>query len=163
MPLKYWAYHLGLKNTAGKYDKKTVGIEQVSPGPLVKRGDDMCFWPNDFHSKYCSADEEDKYFDNGVDWRGYRYYSTYTNEQYASSARLCAYLCYNLNIPPELFPNINEYNLSGIDSFSGIFTHTSCRRDKYDCSVSFNWSLFTQNLQTAYDYYKANNVTGLTV
>ena len=163
MPIKNFGFHLGIKNTGGSVDKATFGIEVVAFGGLKLKGDTLYSWPSNFNNRYCSLADDALYVDNGEEWRGYRYWTAFTNEQYASVARLCGYLCYNFDIPPEILPNVNEYNLEAVKKFKGIFTHTSCRLDKLDISVSFNWSIFAQNLKTAFDYYKENNVTGLTV
>jgi len=145
-PLRYWAFHLGIKNTGGRYDRSTIGIEIVNVGPLVRRGDNLCYWPNNFTAKYCSVNDTQSYTKVEGGWRGYEYYANFTKSQCDNVAALCAYLCHLENITAQILPDIDEYHLDQINNFSGIYTHTSVRKDKYDVGKGWPWPYFSKQL-----------------
>jgi N-acetyl-anhydromuramyl-L-alanine amidase AmpD len=145
-PLRYWAFHLGIKNSGGRCDRGTIGIEIVNVGPLEKQGENMCYWPYNFHAKFCGVDDTTKYavLQNG--WRGYKYFANFFKPQYESAAALCALLCKLEGIEPQVISNPMDYQLSQIDAFNGIFTHATVREDKTDLGKGWNWTYFNTQL-----------------
>lgn len=128
----YWSYHLGAGTigTNGTMSKQTIGIEISNYGPL-KLTADGCL--NDAYGNlYCTLDDKEYYKE--CSFRGYDYYATMTDKQELAVAKLLNYLCEQNNIPKtfknnpdELFKDANEAK-----SFTGIYLHTSVRKDKFD-------------------------------
>ena len=147
-PLKYWAFHLGIENSGGKYDKGTIGIEIVNVGPLVKRDQNLCYWPNRFNAKYCTVDDFNWFTKLQSPWREYSYYANFSKPQYESVSMLCAYLCAITKIHPAVLSDVNEFHLDDIDEFNGIYTHTSVRREKYDVGPAWSWQYFNRRLDS---------------
>jgi len=145
-PLRYWAFHLGIKNSGGKYDRSTIGIEIVNVGPLKLRNNRMCYWPNDFTATFCKADDTSKYATLKTPWRNYNYFANFMKAQYESVAALCALLCKLENINNTIISNPMDYQLSAIDDFNGIFTHATVRKDKVDVGKGWNWPYFKSML-----------------
>lgn len=124
-----WSFALGVKG--GTFiEKASIHIEIVSYGGLRKVGDSyLTAAPN---SK--THIDPDEVVDLGSDYRGYRYFQKYTDEQVKSTLALIEYL-----LP--LFPGIKVQNnltnfwLLNKNIFqlpSGIWSHTSVRPDKSD-------------------------------
>ena len=155
MPIKNgWAYHMGIKELAkGSVDKHTIGIEINNVGPLMLRDNGrLCFWPNQFNAQYCTIKDTNLYYETD-EWRGYTYFATYRSVQYDAVAKLTAYLCKLLEIPPKIFSVNNNFDVYGVKDFTGIFTHNNVRTDKTDLSPAWNWSFYSTKLGAAYDYY----------
>jgi hypothetical protein len=88
LDLKYWAHHLGTKNSNNsQLNKQSVGIEICNYGPLTKSQDGQ------FFTYVNSKVPEEDVIDLGKNWRGYRYYHNYTDKQIES----VRYLIYSLS------------------------------------------------------------------
>lgn len=106
-PDEMWAHHLGTKNTNNaELNMQSIGIEICNYGPLIKSSNGMYF-------NYVNGlvPEEDV-IDLGKNWRGYRYYHKYTDNQIESTLYLIRKLSdkFNINIKKgilELFERIN--------------------------------------------------------
>ena len=141
---RYWAWHLGVKGKKGYYDKHSIGIEIVNPGPLVKAANGhMNFWPQNYGARYCDVSDTSHYYKKT--FRGKDYYATYTEEQYKSAGLLCFYLAALFDIPLHLRTNL-EYDLNGVYEKDGIIGHHHIRKDKYDPSPAFDWKRFKKYL-----------------
>lgn len=128
---KYWSFHLGLSYgpSKGFADKKSIGIEIVNEGGLVKK-DEVFYW-NGGKSKYSG-----KVTTLEKSWRGFNYFANYTDEQFKSVVELIDYLTKLFNIPRKLLGNL-EYNKSNALDFIGILAHCNVRSDKSDISPAF--------------------------
>lgn len=127
----YWGWHLGVKGTNGALDKKSIGIEICSFGPLKKVGDKYYAWPNNWKTEVPSEEvyELDKPF------KGYKYYQAYTDEQMNALEQLLEYLIENYNIPVQKSFDMSwfEFIPSLISNKTpGLWTHVNCRKDKFD-------------------------------
>jgi hypothetical protein len=79
MDLKYWAHHLGTKNSNNsQLNKQSIGIEICNYGPLTKSQDGQ------FFTYVNSLVPEEDVIDLGKNFRGYRYYHNYTDSQIES-------------------------------------------------------------------------------
>jgi hypothetical protein len=88
LDLKYWAHHLGTKNSNNsQLNKQSIGIEICNYGPLTKSQNGQ------FFTYVNSKVPEEDVIDLGKNWRGYRYYHNYTDKQIES----VRYLIYSLS------------------------------------------------------------------
>lgn len=130
-----WAWHLGLKasdlvnggRSSRDMNAKSVGIEICNWGYLTLRN-------GKFYTYAGSTVPDNEVYEFTTPYRGYKYYQKYTDAQLESTRKLLQYLCdtYQINSKfkgKEIF-NIDRRCLMGE---SGIWTHTSCRKDKFDC------------------------------
>lgn len=137
----YWSFHLGIKGTNGKLDKSSIGIEICSWGPLVEnKGKYYNYLDYDNNTKKNKFDPKHLVSEQNVyklqkEFRGYKYYEKYTDEQLNSLEKLLIFLVKEYNIPvqknfaedwfefkPEVIKNVTP----------GIWTHVNVRKDKYD-------------------------------
>lgn len=127
----YWGWHLGVKGTNGALDRKSIGIEICSFGPLKKVGDKYYAWPKNWTTEVPS----EEVCELETSFRGYKYFQAYTDEQLATLEKLLEYLIENYNIPVQ-----NSFGLDWFDykqelitkRTPGIWTHVNCRKDKSD-------------------------------
>ena len=81
-PPEKWAHHLGIKaRNNKKLNQESIGIEICNYGPLHKKGDTYYNYVN---SKVPSTDVVDL----GFEYKGYRYYHTYTDSKIESTKQL---------------------------------------------------------------------------
>ena len=128
---KYWGWHLGVKGTNGKLDKRTIGIEVCNYGPITKGKDGK------FYNYVKKPMPNSDVYDLGFVWRGYRYFHKYTNAQLDSLKNLLGWLSQEFGIDLKSHQpwsaksfEVNEDALSGE---SGVWTHVNYRKDKTDC------------------------------
>lgn len=131
---KYWSFHLGLKGTKGKIDKKSIGIEIVNEGWLEKKGEEF-FW---FGGKAKYKGEVVKI---DTPWRDQKYFAKYPDEQIHSVAVLVNLLLKNLKIEYNIINNL-DYNKDLINSHVGVLSHCNVRSDKTDVSPAFPITTF---------------------
>jgi hypothetical protein len=79
VPLDGWIHHIGSKNSNNvELNKKSIGIEICNYGPLTKSKDGT------FYTYVNSIVPEDQVIDLGKNFRGFRYYHSYTDKQLSS-------------------------------------------------------------------------------
>ncbi|MDI9863330.1 N-acetylmuramoyl-L-alanine amidase [Flectobacillus sp. DC10W] len=147
-PSKYWSYHLGPGASGGntQMSKESIGIEISNIGPLVLNGNNLTsvYSNSDI---YCSLNEKQFYVAQNPSVKKYGYYASFTNAQYISVIKLVKFLIAKYNIPevvvndPAGLMNDNDFA-----TFSGIVTHTNCRKDKTDIGPAFDWQRFEDGL-----------------
>jgi hypothetical protein len=99
--LKYWAHHLGTKNSNNSIlNKQSIGIEICNYGPLTKSQN------GEFFTYVNSKVPEEDVIDLGRNWRGYRYYHNYTDKQIDSVKYLIETLSSKFSI--DVCKGINE-------------------------------------------------------
>jgi N-acetyl-anhydromuramyl-L-alanine amidase AmpD len=138
-----WSYHLGFKGTWA-HDKRSVAIETVNIGPLVRKGDDLYCWPNNFTQKYCNLKDTDKYVDLGQSpYRGYGYFAAFTKKQLEVIPELVSSIADQFKIPKAIPPKElrGAYNIEQFTGWHGIWDHAACRSDKFDIGPAFDWSM----------------------
>jgi len=125
----YWGFHLGVKGTNGKLDKHSIGIEVCAWGELTKKGDN-------FYNTYGGHVPEDEVCVLNDDWRGEKYFHSFSDKQYKSLEDLIMWAVIEYNIPVQ---NICfdrdwlEYDEKNVKNKTpGIWSHTSVRKDKRD-------------------------------
>jgi len=124
---KYWAYHLGIKGSKGKYDKKSIGIEVCNYG--------YCRVVDGKFINYVNREvPANEVVDLGKEFRGYRYWERYTDEQIESLRKLLLYLIdkHDIDFERGIYDwDWFEYAPDKMNE-SGIKTHTQSRKDKTD-------------------------------
>jgi len=133
---KYWAYHLGLKQS------------NLPPGSLSSRelnaqaiGIEICNWgwldyrDGKFYTYVNSVVPADEVITLDAPYKGRRHWHRYTDSQIQVCKELIEYLADKFNIPTcykgdQMF----ELDIRAFEGEPGIWTHTSVRADKTDCS-----------------------------
>jgi len=128
---KYWAWHLGVKGTNGRLDKKSIGIEICNYGPITLGKDGK------FYNYVKKPMPENDVYDLGFVWRGYRYFHKYTNAQIDSLRHLLQWLSqdFQIDIKSKQPWSIDSFNVSetALKGGSGLWTHVNYRKNKTDC------------------------------
>jgi N-acetyl-anhydromuramyl-L-alanine amidase AmpD len=135
---QYWAYHLGLKSSSNMaLNQGSIGIEICNWGQLIYKDGKYLTYVN----SEVSEDEVAK-----VDYRGFKYYHKYTDAQIESVKRLLVYLTDHYIIPKSFHSDMFMLNSMALAGERGIWTHTSYRSDKNDCSPQDNLIHMLQSL-----------------
>lgn len=126
---RFWGYHLGLqtKHFLGqKYqnlDKTSIGVEVCNWGPLVYKS-------NKFKNYLGGEIDSDDVIE--CDYRGYKYWQSYTDEQIESLRLLLLHWGEKYGIPLTYNVDIWQHNKRAMSGESGVFVHGSFRPDKAD-------------------------------
>jgi len=137
-PNNYLGWHLG-KVGAFKISKLSGGVELCNFGYLTKKGDK--------YYTYVNTEVKPEYVcDLGYKFRGHQYWHAYTDKQIESLRLLILHL---RDIYPKMdlvngLPKLLKEGVSPADAFEfnsdaynakqfGLWTHTSVRKDKFDC------------------------------
>jgi len=138
-PNHYLGWHTGKVGDFTKVSKLSVGIEINNFGYAIKKGDK-------FYNYVDVEIPKDMVCDLGYEFRGYRYWHAYTEEQIESLRLLILHI-------KDTYPEINlkkgltrllKEGVSPGDAFEynencnygrelGVWTHTNIRKDKFDC------------------------------
>lgn len=127
---KYWCHHLGLshKNNVD-LNARSIGIEICSYGQLTlnKKGN--------FTTIYGNVIDPDEVYDHGKEFRGYRYWHKYSDEQLETLRKLLIELRekFGLKYQDSFDASWSDYNPNLFNPTPGIWTHTNVRKDKFDC------------------------------
>jgi N-acetylmuramoyl-L-alanine amidase len=137
----YWAYHLGPTAVGGNtpMSRSSVAIEISNIGPLKLQGQMLIPAVATVSTDvYCSLNEAAYY--RKVSYRGYSYYASFTETQYANLVTLLRYLTARFNIPRRFLPLASRYETrTDIPTFRGITSHVNFRPDKFDIGPAFDW------------------------
>lgn len=130
---KYWAHHIGVKREFLKnkgftdfwdrnvlLNKQSIGIEIDSAGGLDEDLEDV--YGNRYQKEWTQE------YDN---YRGFKHFEKYTEEQIKSLRELLTYLCDKYDIDKS-YKDMFEINIEALEGKSGIWSHTSFRKDKSD-------------------------------
>ncbi len=127
-----WAFQFGLKwgdPSRINFEKRFIGIEIASEGRLIENNGNLyCF--GTISSRTLKKKEEA--FDYGKNYRGYRYFDKYENEQIDSVIQLVNYLCSEFSIERKIPSNYMDYYGDKLKDFKGIIGHVNVREDKSD-------------------------------
>ena len=140
---KFWSFHLGPGSVCGNEpnSKRAVAIEMSNVGFLKKDGNTMTF----LGTPYCTADQTEFYMDNGTNFRGERFFATFTPEQYTALNALVQQIVTDFNInkvAPPAATRLNVFpNNAAASGFKGVASHVNYRPDgKWDIGPAFDWS-----------------------
>jgi N-acetyl-anhydromuramyl-L-alanine amidase AmpD len=133
------AYHLGVgegyKNSEASFS--SIAIEISNLGPLKLNGNTLV---DIYGSNYCTLADTSLY--DKVSYRGYDYYCSYTDEQYATLNRLVPDICDRYGIPKSLLPESKRFETDPVATQGkgiGVVAHVNFRKDKCDLAPNFKW------------------------
>jgi N-acetyl-anhydromuramyl-L-alanine amidase AmpD len=135
---RYWAYHLGPTAVGGNtpMSRSSVGVEISNIGPLTQQGQSL--FTTTAQDAYCTLNESIYY--RRASYRGFNYYASFTDAQYASLISLLRYLTGRFNIPRRFLPLASRYETrNDIAQFRGVVSHVNFRTDKFDIGPAFDW------------------------
>ena len=130
---KYWAYHLGLKeSTFNKYglpyqslDKTSIGIEICNWGQLTEKNGKFYNYVN---GEVPAADV----IKLNTPYKGFVYFHNYSDAQIQSVKELLLLWKDRYGIPLAYKEDIWGVTTRALKGESGVFTHNSVRTDKVD-------------------------------
>lgn len=130
---KYWAYHLGLKESTFQrlnipyqsLDKISIGIEICNWGQLIAKAGKFYNYVN----KVVPINEVCELV---TPFKGYKYYHNYTDAQIDSVKQLLLLWHEKYGIPLAYHEDIWDVTPRALKGEAGIFTHNSVRTDKVD-------------------------------
>jgi N-acetyl-anhydromuramyl-L-alanine amidase AmpD len=132
--LKYWAFHLGAKestfNSQGvrwrSLDKQSIGIELCNWGQLTKRD-------GQYYNYVNGKVDADEVTILDEPFKGFSYYHAYTDEQIESLRKLIIHIKDQTGIDTKVnFSQLWDISKEALKGTPGIYTHNSVRRDKND-------------------------------
>jgi hypothetical protein len=106
-PETQWAWHLGVKDSGGIFDKISIGIEICNYGQLTKSK------TGQFMTYTSSPVPDDQVLELSTPFRGYKYYHKYTDRQLDSLRELLVFLGnkFGINLKMGLQEWINKESL----------------------------------------------------
>lgn len=121
-----WIFHLGLKETDGKYDKASVGIELANELELKKKGDS--------YYAFDSIGDNSRYVGEVVEanWRDNQYYAALDPVQIDAAIELTLDICALHQIPKCFFYPSTDFDKTHCFEVASIICHSNCRLDKTD-------------------------------
>lgn len=123
---KHWNYHLGIPNTAGKYDKASVGIEIANEVDLRLDGDKLyAFGRLTPNTQYVGS----HFVQN---WRGGEYWASLDEAQVDACIELTLDICNRFSIDPVFYYPSTDFDFPNCFTEATIICHTNCRKDKTD-------------------------------
>jgi N-acetyl-anhydromuramyl-L-alanine amidase AmpD len=145
MPPEAWAYHLGLRGTGGRVDRRSIGIEMACEGGLIRgpatRPGQRVGW-----YAFGVVAERTEYRGPVVPapqgYRGYDAFAAYTPAQLASAIHLVDHLCNRFSIPRQT-PADFVFDAALLD-YVGVVGHHHLRADKSDLHPGFDWPALLQ-------------------
>lgn len=128
---RFWAFHLGLRNTGGRVDQRSIGIEMASEGPLEERDGGFTAFGRPF---------EGEVFTHDSSWRDQgRFWAAYTGEQADSVSALVDHLCRIFGVARRTPGDHLGFDRELLD-FQGVLGHHHVRADKSDLHPGFSWA-----------------------
>lgn len=132
-PSKYWAYHLGLRESTfhnfnlpyKSLDRISIGIEICSWGQVTRKDGKFYSWAH-------TVVPDENVIELKTPFRGFKYFHNYTDAQIVSVEKLLRYWGQKYSIPLTYHDDIFDVNTRALRGAPGIFTHCSVRYDKVD-------------------------------
>jgi len=154
-----WSYHLGKGAIGGNKtnSKSSVAIELSSYGPLNRVKDNLetmysnvTYVDRNGNNKqtgrdvYCTVHEREQFIEVPVPYRGYRYFTGYTDAQLKSLNSLIDYLCERFDIPKQILDENIRYDLFSSSKeareYTGICSHVNfIGNGKWDIGPEMDW------------------------
>lgn len=132
-PSEKWAYHLGLTNQIfannkipyRNLDKNSIGIEICAWGGLTKNG-------SKYYNYVNGEVPQSEVSELTTEFKGYKYYHKYTDEQINSIKMLLLLWHDKYNIPIVYNESMWAICKDALQGKPGLYTHVSVRNDKSD-------------------------------
>lgn len=134
-----WAHHLGIPAVAfqklkiapnnTELNKQSIGIELDSWGGLVL--DEKLGWTIPTNGKVIDNENVVEFDEK---YRGYKAFEKYYPKQLEACKELVEYLGAKYQIPLTYDESIWDVSVKALSGNKGVFSHTSYRSDKSDCS-----------------------------
>ena len=121
-------------------DRKSVSILLENMGHLYLFDDTNDIYINDLNEKL--EDNSNLYT---KEWRGYKYYESYTKEQFDASVYLCRLLCLELNINDDSIGH-NAFD-DNAKNYNGIISRSNLDVNFTDLNPSFDFRKFLKDLK----------------
>lgn len=139
-----WSYHLSRNAVGGnKYcSSRSIAIEMTGLGPLDRSGDWMF---NYYGSRYCRATQAEHFLALDTPYRGYSYYTRFTDAQYDSLNQLLDLLTDRYDIPRHFLDPHARFDLFETShdarNYRGICGHVNYQPPtvKTDIGPAFAW------------------------
>lgn len=138
-PDRAWSYHLGATSLGNKYwSQRSVAIELSNLGPLAEDKQDPNVLVDLYGKAYCLKSDTQYY--KQCDYRGHKYYASYTEAQYKALDSLVLNLCRKFGLTLTKLPKEQRYSLlPKVPTGVTILTHTNFRSDKFDLPPIFDF------------------------
>ncbi len=121
-----WIYHLGLKNTNGRYDRQSVGIELANELALDREGKrHYAFGVNTPNTVYTGPVLD-------RDWRGFQHFAGLDEVQVDAAIALTLDICRRNGIKPAFYYPSTTFDFPRCFQVATIVCHSNCRADKTD-------------------------------
>lgn len=120
-------------------DRKSVSILLENMGHLYYN-DEMDIYVNDLNEV---LENNDLIFTK--EWRGYKYYESYTKEQYDATVYLCRLLCLELNINDDSIGH-NAFD-DNAKNYTGVISRSNLDVNNTDLNPSFDFKKFLKDLK----------------
>lgn len=136
-PEDRWGFHVGSK-VGNEIDRRSIGIEIASEGGLIESAGGLyCFGVVSPRTKYTGPVFDTKSI-NLPNYRGFRYFASYTEAQVNATIKLVNYLCEKYGIPKTLPDSLLDFKPEYY-RHHGICGHLHLRADKSDVHPGFPW------------------------
>ena len=132
---KKWGWHLGLKakhlvkggRSSKDLNAKSIGIEICNWGYLTEKN-------GKFYNYNGGVISDEFVVELDKPYKGHKFWNRYTDAQLENTRRLLVYLCDTYSIDRK-FKGMEIFDIDPrcLKGENGIWTHTSCRPDKFDC------------------------------
>lgn len=134
---KFYSDFIGIKDT----DRKSISVVLENMGALYYDYDQDGYF--NWIGEQC---DEDVIIEKN--WKGYRYWESYTDEQHDSVIQLCEELCNRFKIDVDSL----GYNVMSAKAyeFNGIITRSNLNPDFNDVNPSFDFKYFMNGLGIKY-------------
>jgi N-acetyl-anhydromuramyl-L-alanine amidase AmpD len=129
-----YAYHLGVSTDDNHYEKSGIGIELVTYGYVIKEADGFYAYPLFPNKSVRKKIADDDVVTLDKPFRGFQHYQKITDAQIKATIELCESLTqkFGIKVQDDL-TNFYEFNDSILKTKpSGIFAHSTVRKDKFD-------------------------------
>lgn len=132
-PSKYWAYHLGLKeSTFYKFHLPYKSLDKISVAVEICNWGQLTYKNGKYYTYVNTLVDKKEVCELATSHRGFKYYHNYTDAQIISLEKLLRYWGSKYNIPLTYNDDIFDICPRALRGDAGIYTHNSVRYGKVD-------------------------------
>jgi len=130
---KYWAYHLGLKeSTFHSFDLPYISLDRISIGIEICNWGQLTYEDGLFYNYVNGIVSERDVCELSEPFKGFKYFHSYTDAQIETVGELLLYWNDRYGIPIDFNPDIFDITERALLGDPGVYTHNSVRRGKVD-------------------------------